>query len=99
MRRSESENYEELEIIGFDLPKDTDNEVSVDRLNLTIPFGTAPFVKAAMLKGYLEYFLKVSGDEDKFDARFIQQVENNLEVYRKKVAKIKAQAIILSPSS
>lgn len=99
MRRSELENYEELEIVGFDLPKETDKEVSVERLTITIPFGTAPFAKAAMLKGYREYFLKLSGDEAVMDS-FQEQVENNLEVYRKKVAKAKkAQAIILSPSS
>jgi hypothetical protein len=98
MRRSELENYEELEIIGFDLPKETDKEVSVERLTVTIPFGTAPFAKAAMLKGYREYFLKVSGDEATMDS-LKEQVENNLEVYKRKVAKARAQAIILSPSS
>jgi hypothetical protein len=99
MRRSELENYEELEIVGFDLPKETDKEVSVDKLVLTVPFGTTPFAKAALVKGFLEYFLKISGDGDKLDPRFLEMVENNLEVYKKKVAKVKNQTVLLSPTS
>jgi hypothetical protein len=95
MRRSEAENYEELEIVGFDLPKDTDKEVSVDTLTVVVPFGTSPFARAAMLKGLREYFYKVSGDETAVDDKLLQQIEANLEVYRKKVEKAQKPKLIL----
>jgi hypothetical protein len=91
MYRSIKENVEDIKIQSFAEVK-TKEDVMVSRIDellISVPLSTSSFAIAAMLKGYYEHYLGISGDQENFDQEILKQCEHNLEVFKDVVKKAK----------
>lgn len=91
MKISKKEKIESMKISHFDIG--AEEEISLNSLEILVPYGTSPMALSAMLKGFESYFLKPSGSE--LPEEMKKSVEHNLEVLAKKLA---AAAISAAPA-
>lgn len=75
MKRSKTQNIETVRIENF---FEQQGEIEIDQANLLVPLGTGPFAQAAMLKGFMEFFLKPMGAYESFPQDIKTQVQENL---------------------
>ena len=101
MRRSVKENLEEIRVLSFQEvdPKDKDSiwNAEVNEMVLMVPFAASQFAISAMLKGYRDHFLTVTGENGDFDKDFLEKIDHNLKVFRDLLEKKKEKSSLILP--
>ena len=101
MRRSVKENLEEIRVLSFQEvdPKDKESiwNAEVNEMVLMVPFASSQFAISAMLKGYRDHFLTVTGDNADFDKDFLEKIDHNLKVFRDLLEKKKEKSSLILP--
>jgi hypothetical protein len=93
MQQNRTKKIEHIKIVNFSNSADG---IATEDLLLEIPIGTSEIVKAAMLKGFNDYFYKVasSTDENVFSPETMDAIEKTLDGFREKMG-VKKSGLIL----
>lgn len=99
MKRSLKENFEEIQLLSFDQIKNEEKafDTEISTLTIVVPYNGSQFAISAMLKGYYDNFLSVTGHTEEFSPEILEKIEHNLKMFSESIGKPKEESPLILP--